>query len=110
MRAAVAREDLVELFEREFDRQPRNGRAQARVQLKRKDSSIASGSSVGSLTQRSRACGWSARFSASIIMKPPSDSTPAMISVVVVSSTSRSSSRSPSISDCAKLEIRSLRG
>ena len=43
-------------------------------------------------------------------MKPPSDSTPAMISVVVVSSTSLSSRRSPSISASAKLEIKSLRG
>ena len=43
-------------------------------------------------------------------MKPPGDSTPAMISVVVVSSTSRSSSRSPSISAMLKCEIRSLSG
>ena len=45
-----------------------------------------------------------------ILFQPPSDSTPAIISVVVVSSTSRSSSLSPSISAAAKCEIRSFCG
>jgi hypothetical protein len=60
------------------------------------DSSIASRSSSGPTTHSRRAWGKSAMFSPNIAMNPPSDSTLAMISVVVVRSTLRSSSRSPS--------------
>ena len=49
-------------------------------------------------------------FSANMVMNPPSDSIPAMMSVVVVSKTSRSSSFSPSISESTNCEIRSSPG